>query len=155
MLANAICERHPLVTMTGVVLLGDTDLSLGIQDQLKCGNKVRVLPAGPAPLPLVVSLCIDQTSEQKAVFNTTLLLQISQCQPQAGEGDTGPIVQPVGRGPRKLSASSNIVGRCPSLPAALVWPPHACPVSDACLGALLSCHNSASQREKERKVVAA
>lgn len=79
MLANAICDRHPLETVTGVVLLGDTDLSLGIQDQLKCGNKVRVLPAGPAPMPLLmVSLRIDQTSEQKAVFNTTLLLQISQ-----------------------------------------------------------------------------
>lgn len=63
MLANPTLE-----TMTGAVLLGDADLSLGIQDQLKCGNKVRVLLAGPGPLSLMVSLLIDQTFRAERDF---------------------------------------------------------------------------------------
>lgn len=78
MLANPTLE-----TMTGAVLLGDADLSLGIQDQLKCGNKVRVLLAGPGPLSLMVSLLIDQTF--RAERDLLCVSRSAQCQPQAGE----------------------------------------------------------------------
>lgn len=61
MLENPIRERQSslLETVTGAVLLGDADLSLGIQDQLKCWEQMRVLLAGLATLPLIVSLPID------------------------------------------------------------------------------------------------
>lgn len=55
MLDRPIHERQSslLEIMTGAVLLGDAGPSLGMQDPLTGGNKVRVLLPGPATLPLM------------------------------------------------------------------------------------------------------
>jgi hypothetical protein len=51
--------------MVAAVLLGDADLSLGIQVLLKCGNKVRVLLSGPTTMHLLACLLIGQIPQKR------------------------------------------------------------------------------------------
>lgn len=59
---NPIHEKQfsLLQTMMGAVLFRDAGPSLGMRDQCKCGNKVRVLLSGPPTLLVMAHLLIYQ-----------------------------------------------------------------------------------------------
>lgn len=107
-------------------LLGDADLSLGIQDRLKCGNKVRVLLSGLATLRLMTSPLIGQIPQRKSSSAITLLFQARQMPTMGRRGDVDVTAAGCWRGPYY-----SVMFRC-GRKTALSNPHHACPVCRDC-----------------------
>lgn len=106
----------------GAALPGDADLSLGIQDQLKCGNKVRVLLSGPAASLLMASLLNDLIPQSRKRSSSPLSAFPEQ--PYANHRqERWAYNMPSGGVPINALQCPSMVGRCSNLPAAFVWPP--------------------------------
>ena len=109
----------------GAALPGDADLSLGIQDQLKCGNKVRVLLSGPAGLLLMASLLNDLIpwSRRRSSSSLSAFPEQPDANHRQERWAQNIQLQPSGGVPINALQCPSVVGRCSNLPVAFVWPP--------------------------------
>lgn len=85
MLKYLIHERQSrlLQIMMGAVLFRDAGPSLGMQDQCKRGNKVRVLLSGPATLLVMAIYQIPHSRKRSSA--SLCFSRPAKCQPQTGE----------------------------------------------------------------------